>query len=129
MVEYHDSPSGPLPYPVEYKRGKAKAWDNDDIQVCAQAFCLEEMLNTVIPKGAIYHIRSKTRREVVFNSALRAKTASAAKDLNNLVMQQLLPPPILLPHCQKCSLRHRCQPRLTPKNRSYIKALSLLYSP
>jgi len=127
MVEYHDSPAGSLPYPVEYKRGKAKAWDNDDIQVCAQAVCLEEMLHTEIPKGAIYHVRSKTRREVVFNSALRAKTASAAKDLNDLVMQQALPPPVLLPHCQKCSLRHRCQPRLTPKDRSYIKALSELY--
>jgi CRISPR-associated exonuclease Cas4 len=45
---------GEVPYPVEYKRGKRRRWDNDDVQICAQALCLEEMLGVAVPAGAIY---------------------------------------------------------------------------
>ena len=129
MVEFRNSPTGSIPYPVEYKRGKAKAWINDEVQVCAQAICLEEMLQTEIPKGAIYHVLSKTRREVVFDTVLREKTAQTARDLHSLLAQKTLPPPVLLPHCQKCSLKHRCLPRLTSADSAYKKAILELFLP
>ncbi len=129
MVEFRDSPQGLVPYPVEYKRGKAKAWDNDDVQVCAQAICLEEMFRIAVPKGAIYHLLSKTRREVEFHPMLREKTAQAARDLHQLLGQRQLPPPVPLPHCQKCSLKHRCLPRLTAGTLTYQKVLAELFTP
>ena len=51
-------------YPVEYKHGPRRTWLNDDIQLAAQALCLEEMLNTTIERGAIFHAGSKRRREI-----------------------------------------------------------------
>src|SRR2546430_8270868 len=53
--------------PVEYKKGKRRKWDNDEVQLCAQAFCLEEMFETEVPRGFIYHAASKRRREVIFD--------------------------------------------------------------
>ncbi len=58
-------------YPVEYKHGPRRAWINDDVQLAAQAMCLEEMFDTVIASGAIYHSGSKRRREVAISEALR----------------------------------------------------------
>ncbi len=63
LVEFH-KPPGPrkrgspvieIPFPVEYKRGKKRRWDNDDVQLCAQGLCLEEMLGVAVPGGAVYH--------------------------------------------------------------------------
>ena len=60
-----------VPFPIEYKRGKRRKWDNDEVQLCAQAMCLEEMLGVVLPAGAIFHVKSKHRRDVPFTPALR----------------------------------------------------------
>src|SRR5579885_3141566 len=59
----------PQPYPVEYKRGKRRRWDNDEVQLCAQALCLEEMLGASVPAGAVFHVRSGRRHEVNFDDA------------------------------------------------------------
>jgi CRISPR-associated exonuclease Cas4 len=59
-----DESQNEIPYPVEYKRGKKRKWDNDDVQLCAQALCLEEMLGVAVPRGAIFHIKTKRRRVV-----------------------------------------------------------------
>ena len=80
VVEFHPRADGPdQPFPVEYKRGKRRKWDNDDVQLCAQAICLEEMLGIPIPRGAIYHIKTKRRRDVEFTPTLRNKTEMAAR--------------------------------------------------
>ncbi len=129
MVEFKDTVNGITPYPVEYKRGKVKAWDNDDIQVCAQAICLEEMLKTEVPKGAIYHIRAKIRREVIFDTSLRKKTARIANELHFVLTQEKLPPPVLLPHCKKCSLNHYCMPNISQDNITYLNELTKLFTP
>jgi CRISPR-associated exonuclease Cas4 len=105
---------GEVPYPVEYKRGKRRRWDNDDVQICAQALCLEEMLAVAVPAGAIYHVKSKRRREVVFTPALRAKTEDAARRLHELFASGVTPPPVLKPRCRGCSLHHLCFPELLP---------------
>jgi len=101
-----------VPYPIEYKRGKRKKWDNDDVQLCAQALCLEEMLGVAVPRGAIFHIKSKRRREVAFTDKLRAKTEAAAARLHELIAAGITPPAVLKPQCDGCSLRGICLPGL-----------------
>ncbi len=99
-----------VPFPVEYKRGRRKKWDNDDVQLCAQALCLEEMLGVDVPRGAIFHIKSKRRREVLFTPALRQKTEDTAARLHELIASGKTPPPVLKPQCDGCSLRDICLP-------------------
>ena len=99
-----------IPYPVEYKRGQRKKWDNDDVQLCAQAMCLEEMLGVAVPRGAIFHVKSKRRREVLFTEKLRRKTEDAARRLHELIASGVTPPPVLKPQCEGCSLRELCLP-------------------
>ena len=101
-----------VPFPVEYKRGKRKKWDNDDVQLCAQAMCLEEMLGVSVPRGAIFHIKSKRRREVVFTDKLRKKTEATAARLHELIASGVTPPAVLKPQCEGCSLREVCLPEL-----------------
>lgn len=96
--------------PIEYKRGKKRRWDNDDVQLCAQALCLEEMLGTSIPRGAIYHEKSKSRRDVEFTPALRSQTEAAVAQLHALLASGKIPPAVLKPRCRGCSLRGHCLP-------------------
>lgn len=103
---------GKTPYPVEYKRGKRKQWDNDDIQLCGQALCLEEMFEVEVPAGAIFHASSRRRREVVFDPALRDSTREAIEAVRELIRCQRVPPAKLRPQCEGCSLRADCLPEL-----------------
>lgn len=96
--------------PVEYKRGKKRRWNNDDVQLCAQALCLEEMLGTAILGGAIYHEQSKSRREVAFTPELRAETENAVVQLHELLGSGRIPAAVLKPRCRGCSLRGHCLP-------------------
>ncbi len=103
-------------YPVEYKRGKRRKWDNDDVQLCAQALCLEEMLGVPVPAGAIFHIKSKRRREVLFTDKLRKKTEAAAARLHELIASGITPLAVLKPQCDGCSLREVCLPELADQS-------------
>ena len=124
IVEFHPQPDGPeIPFPVEYKRGARKKWQNDDIQLCAQALCLEEMLAVSVPRGAIFHVSSKRRRDVEFTAQLRAQTEAAAARLHELVASRHIPPAVLLPKCEGCSLHEICMPELSNR-RSEIRAAS-----
>ena len=127
VVEFHPQLSRPeVPFPVEYKRGKRKKWDNDDVQLCAQALCLEEMLGVAVSHGAIFHIKTKRRREVAFTSALRGKTEAAARRLHELIASGITPPPVLKPQCQGCSLVEICLPKVleqTDAVRAYVRSL------
>ena len=114
IVEFSRGPGGgQMPCPVDYKRGTRRRWDNDDVQLCAQALCLEEMLGVEAPWGAIFHAASKRRREVEFTPQLRETTIQAATRLHELVRQGRIPPAILVPQCEGCSLRGICMPELT----------------
>jgi CRISPR-associated exonuclease Cas4 len=117
---------GEVPYPVEYKRGRRRRWDNDDVQICAQAMCLEEMLGVPVPAGAIYHVKSKRRREIVFTPPLRARTEEAARRLHELFASAVTPPPVLKPRCRGCSLHDLCMPELISqrgRSRQYQREL------
>lgn len=104
--------TGAIPYPVEYKRGKRRRWDNDDVQLCAQALSLEEMLGIAVPAGAVFHVKSRRRREIVFDDALRQRTEAAARRLHELFASGETPPPVLKPRCRGCSLRELCLPEM-----------------
>ncbi len=115
-------------YPVEYKRGKARRWNNDDVQLCAQALCLEEMLGQPVPVGAVYHAQSKSRREVLFTPELRAETASAIDRLHALLASDRVPPPVLKPRCRGCSLRGHCLPEAFANPRRLAALSRALFS-
>jgi CRISPR-associated exonuclease Cas4 len=113
VIEFHPSAGGgDVPYPVEYKRGRRRRWDNNEVQLCAQALCLEEMLGVAVAAGAIYHVKSKRRQEIVFTPALRAQTEEAARRLHELFASGVTPPPVLKPRCRGCSLHDLCMPEL-----------------
>jgi CRISPR-associated exonuclease Cas4 len=86
VVEYHRMDDGTwMPFPVEYKRGKPKMDDCDKVQLCAQAICLEEMLNVEIKKGALFYGRTRRREDIVFDEKLRRETEDAAKKVHVLI--------------------------------------------
>lgn len=116
VVEFHvQGSSGEVPYPVEYKRGKRRKWDNDDVQLCAQALCLEEMLHVFVPCGAIFHVQSKRRRTVDLTDKLRHKTEAAIERLHQLIASNVTPLAVLKPQCEGCSLRPICLPEMTSR--------------
>jgi CRISPR-associated exonuclease Cas4 len=117
----------PEPYPIEYKRGRKRRWDNDDVQLCAQALCLEEMLGVPVPAGAVFHVRSKRRREVVFDATLRRTTEESVVRLHALLDSGELPPPVLHPKCKACSLYPVCLPELVSDTAGYRQAARSLF--
>lgn len=109
VVEFWDD--GAL-YPVEYKHGKRRQHDNDDLQLTAQAMCLEVMFNRPVPSGAIFHAGSKRRRLVEFTPALKGRVVAALVDIRNILAAQLRPPPVNDRRCPECSMRDLCMPGL-----------------
>lgn len=98
--------------PVEYKKGPARRWSNDHVQLCAQALCLEEMLGLRISAGLIFHVASALRTEVVFDEALRALTVATLDSLRATLARPAAPPAVLKPQCDGCSLRGVCLPEV-----------------
>lgn len=110
----YDKPGEVSFVPVEYKKGKRRAFENDDAQLCAQAMCLEEMFGAAVPRGAVFHAQSKRRREVEFNSDLRSRVERSVADLRELIRVGLVPPALYAEgRCEECSLFNVCLPRLT----------------
>jgi len=107
VVEFHAN--GDV-YPVEYKHGKRRQWDNDDIQLCAQAMCLEEMLGAAIGEGAIFHIKSRRRRKVCFDDALREQVRGTINAVRGLIENRIVPAPVYGRRCEQCSLNETCMP-------------------
>ena len=101
------------PVPVEYKKGKRRRFENDDIQLCAQALCLEEMFACEVSRGFIYHAASRRRREVLFDWRLREETAATIKSVREMLAAGRVPAAELKPRCDGCSLRGVCMPELT----------------
>ncbi|MDD9974421.1 MAG: CRISPR-associated protein Cas4 [Gemmatimonadota bacterium] len=110
IVERHSD--GSL-VPVEFKKGRRRKFDNDDAQLCAQALCLEEMFGLDISRGAIFHARSKRRREVVFTEELRHFTEQAIEAMHRLIEKEVVPNAIHKPQCSECSLFDYCLPEIT----------------
>ena len=112
VVEFE--PDG-TPYPVEYKHGtrhKAAAIAAcDDLQLAAQAVCLEEMFGRPVTGGALFYARSKRRRTVAITAPLRERVVDTIHAVRAMLAQGRLPPPTSdHGRCGECSLRDRCQP-------------------
>jgi CRISPR-associated exonuclease Cas4 len=99
--------------PVEYKKGKRRAFENDDAQLCAQALCLEEMFGVTVARGAVFHAASKRRREVEFTAELRKLTEDAITELHRLAASGSVPAAVFKPACEECSLFTICLPKAT----------------
>jgi CRISPR-associated exonuclease Cas4 len=100
------------PYPVEYKHGPRRQRTHDDIQLAAQALCLEEMLGCSVPVGAIYHASSHRRREVAITPDLRQLVASTTLAIRALLQSGEMPPAANDARCRECSLIDFCQPQM-----------------
>lgn len=102
--------------PVEYKKGRRRKFENDEIQLTAQALCLEEMFQTKITRGFIYHAASKKRREVLIDESLRSLTLETLEKVRKLLAEGKIPPAEFKPRCNGCSLYDICLPRLSDAN-------------
>ncbi|HNQ04605.1 MAG TPA: CRISPR-associated protein Cas4 [Thiobacillaceae bacterium] len=107
LVEFH--PDGTV-FPVEFKHGRKRQKIHDDIQLAAQALCLEEMLGRPVPKGAIYHASSHRRREVAITPELRRLVEETTKAVRAMLASGKLPSPVNDERCRECSLKDLCQP-------------------
>ncbi len=88
---------------------------------------LEEMLAQTVERGAVFHVRSKRRREVVFDAKLRGTTEEAVGRLHELIASGVVPPPVLLPKCKACSLYAVCMPELIGSQGNYKRAADKLF--
>jgi CRISPR-associated exonuclease Cas4 len=98
------------PFPVEYKRGQARQWGHDDLQLCGQAVCLEEMTGQAVPRGAVFHHASRRRRIVEFTPDLRRRLEQTVVAVRAMLRQERLPEAVNDKRCRKCSLIHSCLP-------------------
>lgn len=100
-------------YPVEYKRGRPRSQRADQVQLCAQALCLEEMLARPVTEGALFYGRSRRRRPIAFDHDLRTLTERTIADARALLLGlgRTPPPEYEAAKCEACSLKDVCQPR------------------
>lgn len=99
------------PFPVEYKRGRPKPHRADEVQLCAQALCLEEMLGVSISEGALFYGETRKRTSVVFDRDLRALTEETVVAVRKLLTDGTLPSSVMSKGCWACSLYETCQPK------------------
>ncbi|HAR64189.1 MAG: CRISPR-associated protein Cas4 [Candidatus Margulisiibacteriota bacterium] len=107
------------PYPVEYKRGKPKVDECDKVQLCAQALCLEEMMSTTIPEGALFYGKTRRREVVYCDEALRNTTIRIAHEVHKLIDNGIVPMAQYEKKCDSCSLVDVCMPKKNIKQVSY----------
>jgi len=107
VVEF---PNG-VPYPVEHKVGPRKHRRADELQLAAQALCLEEMFGVDVPKGALYYRKSRRRQEVAITDELRSGVHLIVVEIRRLLSQGLIPAPVNDERCRRCSLNDACMPQ------------------
>jgi len=111
---------------VEYKRGKPKLDDRDEVQLCAQGVCLEEMLDVKINRGFLFYGETKHRHIVEFTDELRGRVIELARKMHDLFEKGTTPLPVKGKRCTNCSLKDLCLPSLgknSKKAASYVNIL------
>lgn len=132
VVEFHRDDEGVklfgyegkwLPVPVEYKHGAPKEDNADELQLCAQAICLEEMFQIRIPDGYLFYGENRRRSHVEFTKDLREAVKKAAREMHDLFQKGYTPNVKPTKKCRACSLEDLCLPKLqkTVKVRAYIE--------
>lgn len=122
-VEFHLRGGREHPYPVEYKRGARRKWENADVQLAAQAMALEEMTGQTVAEGAIFHAKAQRRRVVRIDAALRKLTTDTAMRLHELMRSRIVPSAVLKPQCEGCSLKVACAPEVSLEHQRLGAAL------
>ncbi|HEY9901147.1 MAG TPA: CRISPR-associated protein Cas4 [Candidatus Sericytochromatia bacterium] len=117
-----EAESGQL-YPVEYKRGRKGEWDNDELQVCAQALCLEEMTGKTITTGYIYYAHSHQRQPVEISAQLRDDAIATIQAVTTLLQTGLMPKAAYTQRCKGCSFYSQCLPKMADKVKRYQEAI------
>lgn len=113
VVEFHEGPEGEQAFPVEYKRGRPKTHRADQVQLCAQALCLEAMLGKPITEGALFYGETRRRTSVVFDDSLRQLTCDTIDATRILLTSGQTPSAQYSAKlCDTCSLIDLCQPKL-----------------
>jgi len=125
LIEFHKTGKGSWrPFPVEYKRGKPKPDHCDEVQLCAQAMCLEEMMGVEVPQGALFYGKTRHRHEVVFTPELRKETEEIVVKIRELLSAGITPPPVFEKKCKQCSLMDLCLPKSLARKNSIDRYLS-----
>ncbi|MFT3886181.1 MAG: CRISPR-associated protein Cas4 [Flavobacteriales bacterium] len=124
LVEFH--PDGSV-FPVEFKHGPKRKHAHDDIQLAAQAMCLEEMLGRPVMQGAIYHASSRRRRDVEIDADLRTLVEVTTGMVRACIREGRLPPPVNDARCEQCSLKDICQPEVLDDCRTQARLRSTLF--
>jgi len=112
------------PFPVEYKRGRLRREEGYEVQLCAQALCLEEMLGVAVPLGAVFYGQPRRRLEATFGEELRRETETAAVRLHELIRDGKTPPARYEKKCESCSLLSLCMPKTTGGRKSVDRYLA-----
>ena len=138
VVEFHPDPNGvPVPglrgtwrlFPVEYKRGRPKSDRCDEIQLCAQAVCLEEMLSVHVGEGALFYGQTRRRQAVAFDDSLRAMLEGFARRAHELIAAGRTPPAVYSKKCEACSLLDICRPQTAGAGKSARRYLGQMLPP
>ena len=117
LVEFTAGPEGEIAYPVEYKRGKPKPHEADEVQLCAQALCLEEMTGRPVSEGALFYATTRRRLLVAIDDELRTITEAAVATLAGILTSGVTPPPTTQrTRCRACSLAGLCRPKASAKD-------------
>ena len=113
-----------IPFPVEYKRGRPKSDAWDEVQLCAQALCLEETFGVTIAAGALFYGTHRRRTHVDFDPRLRAQTEGLAQRMHAMYAAGTTPPAVYASKCEKCSLIERCMPKMSTRRRDVARYLA-----
>ncbi|MDO8399356.1 MAG: CRISPR-associated protein Cas4 [Bradyrhizobium sp.] len=123
LVEFRAGADGETAYPVEYKRGKAKLHRADEVQLCAQGLCLEEMTGRAVPEGALFYAETRRRLAVPFDAELRRVTEETAWEFGALIAARHTPPAVYrADRCRACSLIEVCRPKAGSKSALAFRA-------
>ena len=128
VVEFRNLKDGsavPEVMPVEFKSGQPKDDISDKVQLCAQALCLEEMLDTKIKRGALFYGRIRRRVSVEIDDSLRSQTESIIASVHELVSKKMIPAARYMEKCKHCSLESVCMPKAMNERKlqQYLKGL------
>ena len=127
VVEFHAN----SPYPVEYKSGYRKERIHEELQLCGQIFCIEEMFDCEIEKGAIFYHASKKRREIVITNNHREKAVRMITEIRKMLVSGKIPPAQYDQRCKNCSLVDSCLPKvIAPSQKTELrKEFDSLFNP
>lgn len=118
------------PRPVEHKYGRKNKSVKlpDEVQLCAQAFCLEEMFNIKIKEADIFYVSSHKREKVVVNDTLREKTLKIIDQTRGMLLSKKIPRPVNDARCNNCSLNEICMPSIISSSNTWTDELRKVWN-